>query len=145
MGTWDIGHFDNDTAADFCAGLDKTAAAEREGVVRRVLTLAADTAAEEYLDFDEAVEAVAAAALVASQCPGGEPVTSAYGPDEPLPVFAVDLRPLAVTALDRVVAEESELAELWDEGGDGPAWRRAVQELRDVLAPAPGPAAEALF
>ncbi|MFB7670447.1 DUF4259 domain-containing protein [Kitasatospora purpeofusca] len=145
MGTWDIGHFDNDSAADFCAGLDEAAAGDREGVLRRVLTLAADTGAEEYLDFDEAVEAVAAAALVASQCPGGEPVTSAYGPDEPLPVLAVELRPLAVAALDRVVAGESELAELWDESEDGPAWRRAVQELRDVLAPAGGPAPEALF
>ncbi len=145
MGTWDIGHFDNDTAADFCAGLDEAAAGEREGVVRRVLTLAADTGAEEYLDFDEAVEAVAAAALVASQCPDGAPVTSAYGPDQPLPVFPADLRPLAVAALDRVVGEESELAELWDEGGEGPAWRRTVRELRDVLAPVPGPAPEALF
>ncbi|WP_030393148.1 DUF4259 domain-containing protein [Kitasatospora purpeofusca] len=145
MGTWDIGHFDNDTAADFCAGLDEAAAGDREGVLRRVLTLAADTGAEEYLDFDEAVEAVAAAALVASQCPGGEPVTSAYGPDEPLPEFAVDLRPIAASALDRVLADESELAELWDESEDGPAWRRAVQELREVLAPTPGPAPEALF
>ncbi|MEV0190157.1 DUF4259 domain-containing protein [Kitasatospora purpeofusca] len=145
MGTWDIGHFDNDTAADFCAGLDEAAAGDREGVVRRVLTLAADTGAEQYLDFDEAAEAVAAAALVASQCPDGAPVTSAYGPDQPLPVLPADLRPLAVAALDRAVAEESELAELWDETEDGPAWRRAVQELRDVLALAGGPAPEVLF
>ncbi|WP_327075020.1 DUF4259 domain-containing protein [Kitasatospora purpeofusca] len=145
MGTWDIGHFDNDSAADFCAGLDEAAAGEREGVVRRALTLAADTGADDYLDYDEAVEAVAAAALVASQCPDGVPVTSAYGPDQPLPVFAADLRPLAAAALDRVVAEESELAELWDEGGEGAAWRRTVRELRDVLAPVPGPAPEALF
>ncbi|WP_053643845.1 DUF4259 domain-containing protein [Streptomyces sp. XY431] len=145
MGTWDIGHFDNDTAADFCGSLDEAAAGEREGLVRRALALAADTGAEEYLDFDEAVEAVASAALVAAQCPGGEPVTTAYGPDQPLPVLPADLRPLAVAALDRVVAEESELAELWDETEDGPAWRRAVQELRAVLAPSLGPAPEALF
>ncbi|MFJ4093911.1 DUF4259 domain-containing protein [Kitasatospora sp. NPDC089913] len=140
MGTWDIGHFDNDTAADFCAGLDGAAAGEREGLVRRALAAAAGTGAEEYLDFDEAAEAVAAAALVAAQCPGGEPVTTAYGPDESLPVFPVDLRPLAAQALERVLAEESELAELWDETEDGPVWRRAVRELREVLAPASGPA-----
>ncbi|MFD9063529.1 DUF4259 domain-containing protein [Kitasatospora purpeofusca] len=145
MGTWDIGHFDNDTAADFCAGLDEVAEEEREGLVRRALTLAADTGAEDYLDYDEAVEAVAAAALVASQCPGGAPVTSAYGPEKPIPALPADLRPLAAAALDRVVTEESELAELWDEGGEGSAWRRTVRELRDVLAPAPGPAPEALF
>ncbi|MFE7190571.1 DUF4259 domain-containing protein [Kitasatospora sp. NPDC057541] len=145
MGTWDIGHFDNDTAADFSGTLDETPLAEREAVVRRVLTLAADTGAEDYLDVDEAVEAVAAAALVASQCPGGEPVTTSYGPDEPLPVFPTDLRPLAAEALDRVLAEESELAELWDESEEGPAWRRTVKDLRAVLAPEPEPAGEALF
>jgi len=30
-----------------------------------------------------------------------------------------------------IVAENSELAELWDESEDGEAWRAAVQELRD--------------
>ncbi|MFF2660668.1 DUF4259 domain-containing protein [Kitasatospora sp. NPDC058032] len=145
MGTWDIGHFDNDTAADFSGTLDETPLAEREAVVRRVLTLAADTGAEDYLDCDEAVEAVAAAALVASQCPGGEPVTTSYGPDEPLPVFPTDLRPLAAEALDRVLAEESELAELWDETEEGPAWRRTVKDLRAVLRPEPEPVREALF
>ncbi|CAN3985077.1 DUF4259 domain-containing protein [Kitasatospora purpeofusca] len=145
MGTWDIGHFDNDSAADFAGSLDEAAAGEREGMLRRALTLAADTGAEDYLDSDEAVEAVAAAALVAAQCPGGEPVTTAYGPDEPLPVLPADLRPLAAEALDRVLADESELAELWDETADGPAWRRAVRELRGVLVPEPGPTADPLF
>lgn len=34
MGTWDVGPFDNDTAADFCGDLEEAAAGEREGVVR---------------------------------------------------------------------------------------------------------------
>ncbi|MFJ8430988.1 DUF4259 domain-containing protein [Kitasatospora sp. NPDC094019] len=142
MGTWDIGHFDNDTAADYCGALDEAPPGEREGLLRHALTLTAEAGAEDYLDSDEAVRALAAAALVAAQCPGGEPVTTAYGPGEPLPVLAADLRPLAVAALDRTVAEESELAELWDETEDGPAWRRAVQALRDVLAPVAGPGPE---
>ncbi|MFF8770638.1 DUF4259 domain-containing protein [Kitasatospora sp. NPDC015120] len=145
MGTWDIGHFDNDTAADFSGTLDEAALEEREGLVRRVLTVVADTGAEDYLDSDEAAEALAAAALVAAQCPGGEPVTTAYGPDEPLPTFPADLRPLAVEALDRIVADESELAELWDETEESAAWRRAVKDLRAVLAPEPEPDTEPLF
>ncbi|MFF7454449.1 DUF4259 domain-containing protein [Kitasatospora sp. NPDC008115] len=144
MGTWDIGHFDNDTAADFSGALDEAAPEEREGLVRRVLTVVADTAAEDYLDSDEAAKAVAAAALVAAQCPGGEPVTTSYGPDEPLPAFAADLRPLAVQALDRVVADESELAELWDETEESEDWRRTVKDLRAVLDPEPQPATEPL-
>ncbi|MFB6889960.1 DUF4259 domain-containing protein [Kitasatospora sp. NPDC056327] len=142
MGTWDTGHFDNDTAADFSGSLDEAAPAERAGLIRSTLAGAAATGAEDYLDCDEAVTAVAAAALVAAQCPGGEPVTTAYGPQEALPAFPADLRPLAVSALDRVVAEESELAELWDETEEGPAWRRGIEELRAVLASGPAPAAE---
>ncbi|MFD0020611.1 DUF4259 domain-containing protein [Streptomyces sp. NPDC058382] len=34
MATWDVGSFDNDTAADFGGGLDEAAAGEREGIVR---------------------------------------------------------------------------------------------------------------
>ncbi|MGW2704277.1 DUF4259 domain-containing protein [Streptomyces sp. NPDC001340] len=34
MGTWDTGPFDNDTAADWCNGLDDAALNERAGMVR---------------------------------------------------------------------------------------------------------------
>ncbi|MGW7697903.1 DUF4259 domain-containing protein [Kitasatospora sp. NPDC054768] len=61
-----------------------------------------------------------------------------------LPVLATDLRPLAVEALDRVVAGGSELAELWDEAPDGTKWRQAVRRPRAVLAPDPEPQ-DALF
>jgi Domain of unknown function (DUF4259) len=38
MGTWDIGPFENDMAADFAHTLDETAQDERESVVRATLT-----------------------------------------------------------------------------------------------------------
>ncbi|MFK4221392.1 DUF4259 domain-containing protein [Streptomyces sp. NPDC020880] len=44
MGTWDIGPFDNDTAADFGDDLDEAAADEREDMVRSVLKRAAGPA-----------------------------------------------------------------------------------------------------
>ncbi|MFB7471648.1 DUF4259 domain-containing protein [Kitasatospora sp. NPDC056184] len=140
MGTWDIGHFDNDTAADFSGALDDAAPAEREAVIRRVLTDVVGTASDDYLDSYEAAKAVAAAALIAAQCPGGEPVTTSYGPEQPLPTFPDDFRPLAAEALDRVLADESELAELWDESEDAAAWRRTVADLRAVLVPEPAAA-----
>ncbi|MFD0338412.1 DUF4259 domain-containing protein [Streptomyces sp. NPDC127117] len=130
MGTWDTGHFDNDTAADFSGRIDDTPEAGREAVIREALEAA--IAPTDYLDSDEAVIAVASAALVASQCPGGEPVTTAYGPDKPLPVLATDLRPLAVKALDAVLGEDSELRELWDDAGDK-EWAPGIARLREVL------------
>ncbi|MFC9248984.1 DUF4259 domain-containing protein [Streptomyces sp. NPDC057136] len=138
MGTWDIGHFDNDTAADFGGDLDDAPSGKREALLRDALTVVTGTGREEYLDSDEAVVAVAAAALVAAQCPGGAPVTTPYGPDEPLPPLAPELRGLAVSALDRVVGEESELPELWGDSGEGEQWTAGIAELREVLARAAG-------
>lgn len=135
MGTWDAGPFDNDTAADFCGDLDEAGLGEREGMVRGILAVAADTAGDDYLESPDSDRAVAAAALVAAQCPGGEPVDSGYAPDEPLPDL-VALRGLALQALDRVMTEPSELLELW-EGPDGASWRTNVCRLRDVLRPQP--------
>ena len=100
MGTWGIGPFDNDTAADFAGDLDNALPGEPEALVRGVLTRTVK--ATGYLD--EAQEAVAAAALIAAQCPSGRPVETVYGPEQPLPVFPDDLRELAARALDRVLA-----------------------------------------
>ncbi|MFJ8016711.1 DUF4259 domain-containing protein [Streptomyces sp. NPDC096339] len=143
MGTWDIGPFDNDTAADFAGDLDEATMEERESMIRRVLKRAADPA--DYLITPDAERAVAAAALVVAQHPDGEPACSNYGPSEPLPELPTDLRTLAVEALDRVVDERSEIAELWDEAMNGPRWRQDITRLRDVLDSPIPPQEEALF
>ncbi|WP_245240978.1 DUF4259 domain-containing protein [Streptomyces spiramenti] len=78
MGTWDVGPFDNDTAGDFAFSLDNALSEEHAGIIGRALARAVDAVG--CLDAPEAEEAVAAAALVAGQCPGGEPVDSCYGP-----------------------------------------------------------------
>lgn len=70
MGTWDVGPFDNDTAADWCGDLDEAAPEQRAAVNRDALSRVAEHG-DEYLDSDDAVEAIAAAAIVASQFPGG--------------------------------------------------------------------------
>ncbi|MFF8271728.1 DUF4259 domain-containing protein [Streptomyces sp. NPDC016562] len=133
MGTWDVGPFDNDTAADFCGDLDEAAAGEREGIVRGILTRVIGTVG--YLEAPESEQAVAAAALVAAQCPGGEPADPVYGPEEPLPDLT-GLRDLALQALDRVMTEPSELVDLWAESDGGP-WRVNVRRLQNVLLPQP--------
>lgn len=135
MGTWDIGHFDNDTAADFGHTVDEAPSEKRADVLSDVLRRT--IASTGFLDSDEGAEAVAAAALIAAQCPGGEPITTAYGPKEPLPPLPVELRPLAVDALDRVLAADSELDELWAESGEAALWRAGIEALRTTLtAPA---------
>ncbi|MFF6791030.1 hypothetical protein ACVW0K_002120 [Streptomyces filamentosus] len=131
MGTWDVGPFDNDTAADFSYRVDEAPEGGKAEVLRTAFRLVTEVG-EEELDADLAVEAIASAALVAAQCPGGEPVT-AYGPKEPLGALPEELRPAAVAALDRVLTEPSELLELWEES-DGEEWKAGVLKLRGVLA-----------
>ncbi|MFF1351841.1 DUF4259 domain-containing protein [Streptomyces sp. NPDC058322] len=95
MGTWDIGPFDNDTAADFGGDLDETALEEREAMIRSVLKRAAGPA--DFLGICDGERAVAAAALVVAQHPDGDPACSNYGPSEPLPELpAVALNRAAV-------------------------------------------------
>lgn len=134
MGTWGTGPFDNDAAADFCDVLDDAASSdEREEIVRGVLTRTVN--ATGYLI--EAQEAVAAAVLIAAQCPGGEPVETVYGPRQPLPAFPSDLRELAATALDRISADESGLSAGWVSPADARDWLSSLKNLRDVLDPPP--------
>ncbi|MEV6969841.1 DUF4259 domain-containing protein [Hamadaea sp. NPDC051192] len=138
MGAWDVGPFDNDSAADWCGDLEDAPAEQRADLVRNTLLFAINC--DEYLDVDDGSAAIAAAAIVAAQLPGQPPITSPYAPDF-LTVggsieFPDDTPGLAVRALDRVLADESEWADLWaDANPNSPAFA-VVRELRRVLAAA---------
>lgn len=112
-------------------------------MIRGVLKRAADPV--DYLDASDGERAVAAAALAVAQHPGGEPVSATCGPSEPLPALPADLRTLAVEALDQVVSELSELAELWAEAANGSKRRQNITRLRDILDPLVPPQEEVLF
>ncbi|MFD8941368.1 DUF4259 domain-containing protein [Streptomyces californicus] len=145
MGTWDIGPFDNDTAADFADDLDEAAPDEREAMIRGVLKRAAGPA--DVLGVSDGERAVGAAALVVAQHSGGDPACSTYGcgPSQPLPELSADLRMLAVAALDHVVSHRSELAELWAKAANWSTWRQNITGLRNALDPPVPPQEEALF
>jgi hypothetical protein len=137
VGAWGPGHFDNDGALDFVDDLLDAPAENRVDLVERLLARVVD--GEHHPAIDDGSHVVVAAALIAAQCPGGEPVSDARWPLEPLPAFPADLRSLAVEALDRVLSDGSELAELWSEAAGAEDWRRAVLRLRRVLdQPMPG-------
>ncbi|MET0789393.1 MAG: DUF4259 domain-containing protein [Cellulomonas sp.] len=134
MGTWGLGPFDNDTAADWAGELEDAAPGERLGLVRDTLKAAAD--AVEYLDGDDAMTAVAAAAVVAAAQPDGPELDENYGPDADTVAglqLGPDLRTLATRALTRVVDDESEWRELWEEAGQFDDARRALDPLFSAL------------
>jgi Domain of unknown function (DUF4259) len=129
VGAWDAGPFDNDDAADFAQGLDNADPNMRLILLRQALTAALD--AEDTDDLEEAQpHAVAAAAVLAANRLAEAPPDSAYAPkflatEEPFEV-PDDLVELAVLAVDRVAASDTEWAELFGEAG-------TLEALRDAL------------
>jgi hypothetical protein len=139
MGTWDAGPFDNDTAADWCGDLHDAAPAQRPAMVRGAFTAVVDDS-DGYLDSDLAVEAIAAAAIVASQLPGGAAITSPYAPDFLLEGGSIevpeDVPALAVRALDRIAGDNSEWRELWEEAEEGTRAFAGLRQIRATIAAA---------
>jgi len=137
MGTWNVGPFDNDTAADWCGDLDDAAPEQRAVLIRDALGRVAQHG-DEYLDSDDAVQAIAAAAIVASQLPGGTAVDTPYAPDFLLNGGTVevadDVPAIAVRALDRIVEDDSEWRELWEDAEESyPQALASVQSIRATL------------
>ncbi|MGA5550821.1 DUF4259 domain-containing protein [Streptomyces pseudogriseolus] len=131
MGTWGTGPFDNDAAADFAGALDAAGPERRVAMVRDVLVRTTEAGGR----LDDADEAVAAAALVAAQCPGGEPVDTAYGPEQPMPAFPDDLRKPADEALARTATDPCGPAPDWVDAEDAEQWQAVLARLRAVLVP----------
>lgn len=133
MGAWGHRAFDNDTANDWAYNL--------EAVEDLSLVEAAFTELEEvgtnYLDQDIACNALAACEVLA-RCLGHPGYTDAYTEKVDAWVAAHKLTPSpsllarAAKAIDRVLGQESELRELWEDAGDDD-WRRSVEELRQRL------------
>jgi Domain of unknown function (DUF4259) len=130
--TWDVGPFDNDAAADWSATFDEADDATRVEMLEETLSAAADET--EYLDSEDACEAIAAAAVVASQV-GGPSVDSAYAPEFLTGKGSLDVPPhlpaLALRALDRIVADDSGWRDQWDEADQ---LDDAVAELAPIRA-----------
>jgi hypothetical protein len=133
MGAWGNGSFDNDDAADFLAdvtdGSDLT-------LVREIF--ATVLGAEEYLKAPDAAQAIAGAEIVAAAV--GRPTPAAQEEEELSewlsrikPAADPDLIKQAVQVLDRIVGENSELRELWEETDELSDWEATVVALRSKL------------
>jgi hypothetical protein len=130
MGAWGELAFDNDQANDWAYGLDEV---DDLSLVEAAFE-AVEAVGDDYLDSDEASDALAACEVIA-RLRGKPGYQNAYTEKVDLWVAAHPLKvPAALIArassvIDRVLGEESELAELWAESGDA-KWRAAVEDLR---------------
>lgn len=138
MGTWGVGPFENDTAADWAFELEAAAdLALIEGELNAVLRLG-----DAYLDADQACCAVAACEVVA-RLQGNWGLRDAYSEpaDQWIDAYlATNAQPLPATlvhnaraAIDRIAQPPSELLELWQEE-DPTEWLAALNDLKRRLA-----------
>ncbi|HEY3830704.1 MAG TPA: DUF4259 domain-containing protein [Acidimicrobiia bacterium] len=126
MGAWGYGPFDNDDAADWVYELEQCANADE---VTEVLTSV--VSAPGYLLAPLGSVGLAAAEVVA---------TATGTPGDALPTavlkwirdhqHAIDasLRQLAAAVVDRVLGDDSEVADLWDDEADR-TWRASGSDL----------------
>ena len=136
MGTWSHEPFGNDTAIDWAYELQDTHDFLLvEQAIQRVLDCG-----PEYLDADLAVEAVAAAEVIAKALRRGtqsdaytEEVDAWLKSISAVPTLA--LRSKAHQALSRVLGPDSELKELWEESGELESWESSVQLLQSAIGP----------
>ena len=132
MDTWGVGTFDNDDAADWLAELQAT---DDEADLQATFEAADDS--EGYLEAPEGARILCACELIAA-------LTGHAAPDLPemarewveqhLALDVSTLVPIARNGIDRVLAVDSELEELWRENAkEYPAWRQNVLTLKARL------------
>ena len=135
MGAWSVGIFDNDDAADWL--IELTGAKESEALrdaIDAVVT------ASDYLEAPEGSRLLCACEVIVAL--GGEPSTNL--PDEVRlwvknheTLDTTVLIPDALQGIDRVLGENSELNQLWQEDeSDYPVWRETVLSIKNRMQPA---------
>jgi len=131
MGSWGVDTFENDTACDWTYELENI---EDLSLVSEVFAQVAEMGDDE-LDSSLACEALAACEVIArlkgnwgSQSPFTEAIDRWVQSHQTLtPGALVDE---AARVIQRVLSPPSELAELWEESGQGEEWRNSVQQLK---------------
>jgi Domain of unknown function (DUF4259) len=133
MGAWGVLAFDNDTANDWAYDLEQVT--DLSLVESAFVKL--EEVGDEYLDQDEACNALAACEVLA-RLKGDFGYRNAYTEKVDQWVAANPLKPTpqllarASAAIDRIVGDNSELRDLWEESG-ADQWRESVEDLRRRL------------
>lgn len=134
MGTWSHESFGNDTANDWAYELES---ATDFSVIETALQVALDEG-DEYLDADLAMEAIAAVEVIAKRLgKGTQSDVYTEKVDQWLETISEqpsdDVLSLAKRVLERIVADDSELKELWLESDEYELWLGNIQQLKDAL------------
>jgi hypothetical protein len=131
MGTWSVDAFGNDDAADWVYELEEAVdLSPIEDAIAAVLEVG-----DEYLEAPEASIALAAIEVLA-RLGGSSGEKSSYTETADKWVASTQVKPTvelidkAQAAIARILAEDSELNELWQESEEYEAWLASVSDLR---------------
>jgi hypothetical protein len=137
MGTWAPDAFGNDYAQDWASDLHETSNMD---AVEDTLDTALE-APDGELEAPFAAEALVAVEVLARlQGKGGARTRDSTTVDEwvdarkPKAKPRADLAAKAVRVIERVLAEQSELRQLWEESEHYEEWRASVEDLRARVA-----------
>lgn len=131
MGAWSEDTFGNDAACDWVGSFLGNPGLE---AVREAID--AVLSSEDYLEIDEACDCLAACEVIA-RLQGRWGVRDSYSQKldqwvEANPMNVPDdLKEAADSAIGRILGSNSELQELWDEGGSHEKWHSAIDDLRE--------------
>lgn len=123
--------FANDYAADFVAALQDV---QDLSLVQESIKLLLEES-DDFVPMDLAADAIAACEVIARLRGAGGRSDAATAPVDawvsahPLKVPSRLVR-RAIKAIDRILDDDSELRELWEEGAAGEAWKTSVLDLR---------------
>lgn len=128
MGAWGYKTFENDDAADWLYELEESSDLS---VIENALTFE-DT----YIEAPEACNALAAAEilLAISGKPHSElPENAASWVAKHTHLNSAPLFPVAVASLTKILSDNSELKELWEDSEDFASWKDDVSEIVAAL------------
>jgi hypothetical protein len=137
MGAWDYGIFDDDTAYEFTDEIKDDPKEFFKSSFEHAI-------GQEYLDYDECHAVTVSAAYMDNLLNGTQFRTDSHEDTDESNVNlfgtlhkdldVADLKPLAVRALKRVLAENAELNELWSENEElYPKWKQGIIDVMERL------------
>ncbi|KAF2079496.1 DUF4259 domain-containing protein [Flavobacterium sharifuzzamanii] len=137
MGAWDYGIFDDDTAYDFFDEITENAQTFFKSSFEKAIN-------SEYVDYDDCHAVTVSGAFIDNLLNGTKYRNDNEDNEDETNVnlfgslnrdLKIDnLRPLAVSALEKIISDNSELNELWSENEElYPKWKQNIQDLINRL------------
>ncbi|MFF8993627.1 DUF4259 domain-containing protein [Streptomyces sp. NPDC014983] len=124
-----VGPFENDSAMDLLDELRGLDEGEVIDVLREALSSATEVEPGDYLDRDLGEPAVAASAVALAKFKGRDSVLESVELLDAVPEIPSSFFSLVVSALSRVLQEDSEAYGLWVDEGRGDEWKAEVERL----------------